>query len=99
MARKTSLGNTILVITSDDDVLTRGRGPQELDVETLAQNMKDFLSKVEKVLAAAPATTAGFTLTEFEVTAEVTASGQLGLLGTGVEASGKGGMTFKFQRR
>jgi hypothetical protein len=75
------------------------RKSQELDVDTLARNVKDFLRKVEKILAAAPTTTAGFTLTEFEVAAEVSASGRLGLLGTGIDASGKGGLKFKFQKK
>ena len=40
-----------------------------------------------------------FKLTEFTISAEISAKGSLSLLGTGGEMGGKGGLTFKFTRK
>jgi cytidine deaminase len=58
------------------------------------------LTQVEGVLEKAPDEVAGgkFQFTEFTVSAEVWAKGGLVLMGTGIEAAGKGGLTFKFVR-
>jgi hypothetical protein len=40
----------------------------------------------------------GFKLDEIELTVEITAEGEIKLLGTGVKTSSKGRLTFKFKR-
>jgi hypothetical protein len=92
--------DTILVNTADTTVTRRGVGPRELKVEVLAENVNLFLSQIEGVLEKAPDEVAGgkFQFTEFTVSAEISAKGGLVLMGTGVEAAGKGGLTFKFVR-
>lgn len=77
---------------------TRGRGTQELNVNILAENVNLFLVQMEKVLEKTPEDIGDFKFTEFEIAVEVSGKGQLIVLGSGVEASAKGGLTFKFQR-
>jgi hypothetical protein len=93
--------DTILVLVGDEAV-TRGGGPgvQELKVEVLADNVNLFLGQIEKMMANAPEEINGkFKLTEFTIGAEISATGSLILLGAGVEASGKAGITFTFERK
>ena len=90
-------GETLLVYTGRAGVTTRGSA-KEFPIETLADNVRDFLTKVNKILSAAPESSGSFKLKEFEVSAEVSASGKLGLLGSGVEASATGALKFTFQR-
>lgn len=91
--------DTILVTTTDAGV-TRGRGARELKVGVLADNVNLFLTQIEGIMAKAPEEVAGkFKLTEFTISAEITAKGGLSLLGTGGEVGGTGGLTFKFERK
>jgi hypothetical protein len=92
--------DTILVHTADA-IVTRGRGPRELEVQALAHNVNLFLGQIEGILEKVPEETGDgkFKLTEFTVSAEISAKGALILMGTGVEAEGKGGLTFKFERK
>ncbi len=92
-----SNNDTILVETSSS--ITRKRAPKELQVEVLATNVNIFLSQIEEILAKSPDEIGKFKFTEFTVKAEVTAKGQLVLLGSGVEAAASGGLTFKFERK
>jgi len=94
---------SFLVTTVDvSTVQTRGArriSATKLDVDVLAENVNVFLADVEKMLAKAPEDVGKFKLTEFTVSAEVSAKASLVLLGTGVEAGGSGGLTFKFERK
>jgi hypothetical protein len=92
--------DTILVHTADTTI-TRKRAPRELKVDVLAENVNLFLSQIEGILQKTPDRVADgkFKLTEFTVSAEISAKGGLVLMGTGVEAEGKGGLTFKFERK
>ena len=94
-----SVDNLLTVVCAEEFVPTRGSAARELNVTALAENVKTFLQKIEIILQSAPASAGGYALTEFEVSAEISASGSLGLLGTGVDVGGKGGLTFKFQRK
>jgi hypothetical protein len=51
------------------------------------------------VLENAPNEVGTFKLTELTVSAEISAKGQLVLVGTGAEAAAKGGLTLKFERK
>jgi hypothetical protein len=75
-----------------------GNGVRELPVEELANNVSQFLAKIEGVLRETPDVMADFKFAELEVTAEVSAEGKLSLLGTGAGVSAKGGLTFRFER-
>jgi hypothetical protein len=90
--------DTILVSTADITVM-RGRAPKELNVEILGKNVNLFLTQIEDVLENAPNEVGTFKLTELTVSAEISAKGQLVLVGTGAEAAAKGGLTLKFERK
>jgi len=89
--------DAILVSTADTTVM-RGRAPKELKVEVLAKNLNLFLTQIEDVLEKTPDEVGRFKFTEFTVSAEISAKGQLVMVGTGVEAAAKGGLTFKFEK-
>ena len=90
--------NTILVYAGDTGI-SRKSLAKEIPVETLSENVNIFLAKIESILKKAPEEAGNFKLVELAVTAEVSAKGGLALMGTGIEASAKGGLTFKFQRK
>lgn len=90
--------DTILVHTTDA-IDRRGKSPKELKVEVLAENVNVFLNQIEGILANTPEEVGKFKFTEFSVNAEVSANGKLVLLGTGVETSIQGSLTFKFERK
>ena len=85
------------------DVVTRPTNRRfrlsKLDPAQLAATMREFTDKIETVISGIPATNSGFQLSEFEVSAEVNAKGQLALLGTGGELGGSAGMKFVFRRK
>lgn len=89
----------ITVITSDGVVTRAGAGPKRIPVEALAGGIESFLQMLADVIQRAPEAVGAFSLTELTLSAEVTAQGKLVLLGTGVESSAKGGITFKFERK
>lgn len=70
--------------------------PKEFDVETLEDGMSNFFGTLQDVLKKAPTTVGGFQLKEFTVSAEITAEGQLSVLGTGGAVGTTGGLTFAF---
>lgn len=89
--------DTILIRTVDATV-RRGASPKELKVEVLAENVNLFLTQIEGILEKAPDKVSKFRLTDFSVSAEVSADGKLVLLGSGVETGIKGSLTFNFKR-
>lgn len=90
---------TILVSTAGGPV-TRGGGARstELPIQTLRENINLFLNQINLLLETTPHSAGSFHLTEFMVSAEISAGGKLVLLGSGVEAATKGALTFRFQR-
>ena len=89
--------DTILV-TAADTTITRKGGPQPLKVEVLAESVNVFMTQISHILDKAPDEVGKFQFTEFTVSAEISAKGQLILLGTGGEAQAKGGVTFTFKK-
>lgn len=93
--------DTILVNVKEEiTTRRRGRGPMELKVDVLAKNVNLFMNQIERILEKTPDEVGSkFKFTEFSVSAEISAKGGLMLMGTGVEIEGKGGLTFKFNRK
>ena len=89
----------VMMIRVNDAVAVRGRGVAEVAVDDLCNNAQAFLQQVGRMIESTPESQSGFQLTEVTVSAEVSASGKLVLLGSGAEAAGKGVLTFKFERR
>jgi hypothetical protein len=82
------------------DVLERlGIRRTHVPVEQLQQNIKGFLDKMRSVVEALPDALGAYRLEEITLSVEVTAKGQVGLLGTGGEVGGKGGLTFALKRK
>ena len=89
--------NTILVTTGTLDNV-RGKRGKELQIDVLGKNVNLFITQMGDILANTPDKVDKFKLTQITVTAEISAKGSLVLLGTGVEAESKGGVTFVFTR-
>ncbi len=92
--------DTILVHTVDAEIHRGPRGGvKEINVQALGNNVNIFLAQIESILEKSPEDVGKFKLTKFSVTAEVTATGALMILGSGGEASAKGALTFEFERK
>ncbi len=94
--------DTILVSTALAPAgKTRGGAGRikELKVEELAASINRFLSQMEAALAHTPQSVGDFQFDEFEVYADISAKGQLMLLGTGAEAGATGGLRFVFRKK
>jgi len=88
---------TILVRTAES-VETRRRPTTQLTVDELSVNVNLFLQQLSGVLDKAPESVGKFHLAELEVHAEISAKGQLVVLGTGGEVGATGGLKFVFKR-
>jgi hypothetical protein len=73
-------------------------GRQKVDVDVLKQRLNDFLSCIQDVVQGIPDTLGDYTLDTITLAVEVSAKGQVSLLGTGGEIAGKGGLTFTLKR-
>lgn len=89
----------VIAVRTGDSTSMRGAPAKELKVEVLAENVNLFLTQIETMLETAPDEVGKFRFTEFSVSAEVSANGKLVLLGSGVETSVQGSLTFKFERK
>lgn len=70
----------------------------QVSPETLQINLKSFLESMETAIKGIPGAMAGYSLEEISLTLEVGAKGEIGLLGTGGELSGKGSISLKLKR-
>ena len=66
--------------------------------ETLQNNLTAFLGLMEKAISGIPQLLGGYALEEIELSLEVGAEGEIGLLGTGGKLSGKGSISLKLKR-
>src|SRR5262245_9795407 len=89
---------TINVFTRDDSAVRSGGGIREIDVDQLRQNLSGLLGRMGDVVGGLPEAIAGFGIQTVTLTVEVTGKGQIGLLGTGAEFGGKGGLTLTLKR-
>lgn len=87
-----------ILVRTTDTTIRRGGNPEEIKTEILAENIKLFLNSIEAMLEQCPEEVGKFCMTEFTVSAEVSANGKLVLLGSGVETGINGGLVFKFER-
>lgn len=67
-------------------------------MEVFRRRVEDFMSSMRDVISGLATTTREDHRDQVQVTAEVSAKGQLSLLGTGGELAGKGGLTFTFKK-
>ena len=91
--------NTIAVSVSRLEG-TRNNPTKKLKVDELAASVKDFVQKMSQVLNEVPQSVGqNFELSEFVVSAEISATGEIKILGSGVEASAGGGVSFTFTKK
>lgn len=69
-----------------------------IDARVLKEKMSDFITNLLEVTNDLPVPQNGYKLSEFEITAEITAQGEFKICGTGIGLEGKGGLIFRFKR-
>lgn len=70
----------------------------EISPEKLKKNLASFLDSMGSAMAGVPDFLAGYKLEEIELSLEIGAEGEIGLLGTGGKLSGKGSITLKLKK-
>lgn len=89
----------IYVVTSDSDEDMRSGGLLAIDSSVIKTELTRICSVLDHAFKDITTTTATYDLSEVSVKVEVTASGKLALLGSGISASGVGGITLKFTKK
>ena len=96
------------VVTREDEYLSRGsRGLSDkvelvtktIDIDKLKQSWTTFVAGLQSMVDTELDETGPFQLNEIQFSAEITASGEFKLLGTGVGVEGSSSITFVLQRR
>jgi len=64
----------------------------------LESNVNIFIGQMGSILSNTPENISKFRLDEFTVTVEISAKGEISILGTGAGVEAKGGVEFKFKR-
>lgn len=94
--------NDVLWVTTVTPIVRNKAGvtePQAIKVDVVAKNVNLFIANMQKVLAETPERVGKFQFTEFTISAEISATGTVSIFGTGVETTGSGGLSFKFERK
>jgi hypothetical protein len=73
-------------------------GRAEVPVDVFQARVTKFLESMRGVIADVPAAFGKYQLDQVTISAEVSAKGQISLLGSGGELAGKSGLTFTFTR-
>ncbi|WP_433291147.1 Pepco domain-containing protein [Actinoplanes sp. CA-030573] len=71
----------------------------EISVDAFQANLESTIAKLRRAFTGLATAGDDLPLTKVEVTFEVTASGKICILGTGVETSGTGGFKLVFERK
>jgi hypothetical protein len=74
-------------------------GRRKIPAAALRDQIGDFVGTLDTVVEPVPETVGGFAIDSIELSAEISVSGQVSLLGTGGQVSGTGGITFTLTRR
>jgi hypothetical protein len=77
----------------DRDVALR-----EISVQTVQRNLESTIAKLRQAFSGLQGAGGDLPLKSVEVSFEISASGTITILGTGVETSGTGGITLTFER-
>jgi hypothetical protein len=91
---------SVVAVTESDLRAEEPRTPvlRKIGVSDLANNLKTFLGQLDQVLHDLNNRVGGFEVDELEVYAEVTAEGQVSLLGTGIQSGATGGLKLILRR-
>ena len=93
-----------------ESVPTRGRSKRssnnkrsskliQVPVHQLAENTQEFFSSIDRVLGAVRTNISGYELDEVEISASISASGKLTLLGNGAELEGSSSIKFVLKKK
>lgn len=107
------MAHTISIVAAaraEDDIPTDNRGwldgmrefaaPRiELPAEDLAKRLNEFLATMGSIVRQLPATVGAYELDEMTLQVEISAKGQVSLLGTGGEVGATGGLSFTLRRQ
>jgi hypothetical protein len=74
-------------------------GRAEVPLEIFRQRVTGFVDSMREVITGLPEAFGKYQLDQVTVSAEVSAKGQVSLLGSGGELAGKSGLTFTFTRQ
>ena len=91
--------NNVVLVQVTDQEGTRNNALKSVQVDALANNVNVFITQIQSILDKTPTEVGQFKFTEFTVSAEISAKGALIIMGSGIETEGKGGLTFKFERK
>lgn len=69
-----------------------------VSVEQFQERLIEFLNNIQTVLSKCNTEFKGYSLDTVQVSAEISAEGQIGFMGTHVGIGGKGGLTFEFKK-
>ncbi len=81
--------------TAERGIFTRRIARNLIDVEKLGN---EVMEAMEEIIGKLSEEVGRYQMETIAITAEVSAKGQVSLLGTGGEVAGKGGFTFTFKR-
>jgi hypothetical protein len=73
-------------------------GRAEIPVDVFQYRVTGFLDSMRSIIAGLPVNCGEFQLNEVTISAEVSAKGQISLLGSGGELAGSSSLTFTFTR-
>lgn len=97
-------GGEVIAILGSEDTDTRSIFDRlryrraEIAADELQERLRKFLDAMQGVVEGLPDKLGEFKLEQITLTAEISAKGQVSLLGTGGEVAGKGGLTFTLKR-
>lgn len=90
------------ILRSDNESIeigVRGQVATPVSVETLKQQMSDFVRVVNHIFSEAQKLQSGLQLDELTLSVEISAQGQVNLLGIGGNVGSKGAIQLKFKRK
>ncbi len=99
MPSKKTRKQSMVWIATAESVQMRGGELRELDVNQIGGNVNLFLGQMGTILKDTPDKLGPFQFVEFEVHADISAEGQIILLGTGGKVGASGGIKFVFRRQ
>jgi hypothetical protein len=73
-------------------------GRQRVPAEQLQKNIEGFVRAMGHAIAGVPSVLSGYSIDSIEISAEISASGKVSLLGNGGELAGTGGIAFTLTR-
>jgi len=91
----------ILVLVENEAAVTRGGRESWKSIKTkdLVKSFGEVTENLSSMVAASETNAKDFEVTKLEVTLGITASGTIGLFGTGAEAKADAGIKLTFERK